>query len=70
MRWADRGSGQDSGRFVSAGITVCATVIALDAWLAEIGVGLALVALAVLGALLRVPRQPASVAARAAADQD
>jgi hypothetical protein len=70
VRWADRGTGQDAGRFVAAGVTVSAGVIALGAWLGETGVGLALVAAGVVAGVLRVPKQPPSVEARAAADQD
>jgi hypothetical protein len=69
-RWADRGSGQDAGRFVTAGMTISVVVIALAVWRGEAGVGLALVALAALARLLPVPRRPASVETRTAEDQD
>ena len=70
VRWADRGRGQDSGRFVSAGMLLSAGVIALHAWRAELGLFLALLLAALVAALLPLPRQPPSVAATAAADQD
>jgi hypothetical protein len=70
VRWADRGTGQDAGRFVAVGLTVSAGVISLGAWLGEAGVGLALVGAGVFAGLLRVPKQPPSIQARATADQD
>jgi hypothetical protein len=70
VRWADRGGGQDAGRFVAAGLTICALVIGLASWRGELGFGIALLALATLAALLPVPRQRASARARAADDQD
>jgi hypothetical protein len=70
VRWADRGTGQDAGRFVAVGLTVSAGVIVLGAWLGEAGVGLALVVAGAVLAMLRIPRQSPSVEARVAVDQD
>jgi hypothetical protein len=70
VRWADRGTGQDSGRFISAGLLISAMIIGAAAWLGEIGVAVALGLSGAIVGTFPVRRQVAAVAVRVAEDQD
>jgi hypothetical protein len=71
-RWADRGTGQDTGRVLVAGLVISAATTALVAAGRELGLAVALVAGLLAGGAgwLRALPPPPSVRARAAADQD